>query len=90
MVSRQLGLQLSRSFSPIAATLFCNLTSAARPVTVRSLSTGNKQWGDKMQDDVTWGAKYLIAQGIADPKRIGIMGWFVRRIRHARRSCLHT
>src|SRR5206468_10299243 len=27
-----------------------------------------------MQDDVTWGAKYLIAQGIADPKRIGIMG----------------
>ena len=35
---------------------------------------GNKQWGDKMQDDVTWGAKYLIAQGIADPKKIGIMG----------------
>jgi dienelactone hydrolase len=27
-----------------------------------------------MQDDVTWGAKYLIAQGIADPKKIGIMG----------------
>lgn len=27
-----------------------------------------------MQDDVTWGAKYLVAQGIADPKRIGIMG----------------
>jgi dienelactone hydrolase len=27
-----------------------------------------------MQDDVTWGAKYLIAQGIADPKRVGIMG----------------
>jgi len=27
-----------------------------------------------MQDDVTWGAKYLIAQGIADPKKVGIMG----------------
>lgn len=27
-----------------------------------------------MQDDVTWGANYLIAQGIADPKRVGIMG----------------
>jgi dienelactone hydrolase len=27
-----------------------------------------------MQDDVTWGAKYLVAQGIADPKRIGIFG----------------
>src|SRR5206468_8890452 len=38
------------------------------------LNAGNRQWGDKMQDDVTWGAKYLIAQGIADPKRVGIMG----------------
>lgn len=38
------------------------------------LDAGNKQFGDKMQDDVTWGANYLIAQGIADPKRIGIMG----------------
>ena len=38
------------------------------------IDSGNKQWGDKMQDDVTWGAKYLIAQGIADPKRVGIMG----------------
>jgi len=38
------------------------------------LDSGNKQWGDKMQDDITWGAKYLTAQGIADPKRIGIMG----------------
>ncbi len=38
------------------------------------LDAGNKEWGQKMQDDVTWGAKYLIAEGIADPKRIGIMG----------------
>ncbi len=38
------------------------------------LDAGNKQWGDKMQDDLTWGARYLIAQGIADSKRIGIMG----------------
>ena len=38
------------------------------------LDAGNLEWGDKMQDDVTWGAKYLIAEGIADPKRIGIMG----------------
>jgi dipeptidyl aminopeptidase/acylaminoacyl peptidase len=27
-----------------------------------------------MQDDLTWGVKYLVAQGIADPKRVGIMG----------------
>ena len=35
---------------------------------------GNIQWGDKMQDDITWGIKYLVQQGIADPKRVGIMG----------------
>ena len=38
------------------------------------LDAGNKEWGQKMQDDVTWGAKYLISEGIADPKRVGIMG----------------
>lgn len=38
------------------------------------LNAGNRQWGDKMQDDITWGAKYLIQRGIADPKRVGIMG----------------
>ena len=38
------------------------------------IDAGNKQWGNKMQDDITWGAKYLVAQGIADPKKIGIMG----------------
>jgi len=26
-----------------------------------------------MQDDITDGAQWLVAQGIADPKRIGIM-----------------
>ena len=38
------------------------------------IDAGNKQWGDKMQDDITWGLKYLVTQGIADPKRAGIMG----------------
>jgi dipeptidyl aminopeptidase/acylaminoacyl peptidase len=38
------------------------------------LDAGNKQWGDKMQDDLTWGVKYLVSQGIADPKRVGIWG----------------
>jgi dipeptidyl aminopeptidase/acylaminoacyl peptidase len=33
-----------------------------------------KQWGLAMQDDVTDGAQWLVAQGIADPKRIGIYG----------------
>jgi dipeptidyl aminopeptidase/acylaminoacyl peptidase len=38
------------------------------------LNAGNRQWGETMQDDITWGVQYLIAQGIADPKRIGIFG----------------
>ncbi|HYT75739.1 MAG TPA: alpha/beta fold hydrolase [Vicinamibacterales bacterium] len=40
----------------------------------RFLDAGNKQWGDKMQDDLTWGVKYLFAQGTIDPKRVGILG----------------
>ncbi|MDX6696256.1 MAG: hypothetical protein QOF02_3859 [Blastocatellia bacterium] len=38
------------------------------------LNSGNKEWGQKMQDDLTWGVKYLVTQGIIDPKRVGIMG----------------
>jgi dipeptidyl aminopeptidase/acylaminoacyl peptidase len=38
------------------------------------LDAGNRQWGDKMQDDLTWGVKYLVSQGTVDPKRVGIMG----------------
>jgi dipeptidyl aminopeptidase/acylaminoacyl peptidase len=38
------------------------------------LDAGNGEWGAKMQDDVTWGVKYLVAEGIADPKRVGILG----------------
>src|ERR1035438_1123397 len=38
------------------------------------LDAGNLEWGRKMQDDVTWGVKDLIAEGIADPKRVGILG----------------
>jgi dipeptidyl aminopeptidase/acylaminoacyl peptidase len=38
------------------------------------LNAGNGEWGKKMQDDVTWGVKHLVAQGLADPKRVGILG----------------
>jgi dipeptidyl aminopeptidase/acylaminoacyl peptidase len=38
------------------------------------IDAGNNQWGDKMQDDITWGVKYLVGEGIADPKRVGILG----------------
>jgi dienelactone hydrolase len=35
---------------------------------------GLKQWGLTMQDDLADAAQWAIAQGIADPKRIAIMG----------------
>jgi dipeptidyl aminopeptidase/acylaminoacyl peptidase len=35
---------------------------------------GAKQWGKKMQDDITDGVKWLINEGIADPKRVAIYG----------------
>jgi dipeptidyl aminopeptidase/acylaminoacyl peptidase len=33
-----------------------------------------KQWGKTMQDDISDGVKWLIDQGIADPKRVAIYG----------------
>jgi dipeptidyl aminopeptidase/acylaminoacyl peptidase len=33
-----------------------------------------KQWGKTMQNDITDGVKWLIREGIADPKRVGIYG----------------
>jgi dienelactone hydrolase len=38
------------------------------------LNAGNAEWGTKMQDDITWGVRYLVSEGIADPQRIGIFG----------------
>jgi dipeptidyl aminopeptidase/acylaminoacyl peptidase len=38
------------------------------------LNAGNGEWGRKMQDDLTWGVKALVAAGIADPARVGIAG----------------
>lgn len=36
--------------------------------------SGYKKWGLEMQDDITDGVKWAIAQGIADPKRVVISG----------------
>lgn len=38
------------------------------------LEASYKQWGLKMQDDITDGVKWLIEQGIANPDRIAIYG----------------
>ncbi|MCL1941489.1 MAG: S9 family peptidase, partial [Synergistaceae bacterium] len=35
---------------------------------------GFKQWGRRMQDDVSDGVKWLIKEGIADPERVAIYG----------------
>ncbi|MDB6166806.1 MAG: peptidase prolyl oligopeptidase active site domain protein, partial [Lacunisphaera sp.] len=35
---------------------------------------GQREWGGKMQDDLTDGVKWAIAQGIADPARVAISG----------------
>ncbi|MCK5075255.1 MAG: S9 family peptidase, partial [Calditrichia bacterium] len=39
------------------------------------LEAGYKEWGRKMQNDVTDGVKWLIEQGIADSTRIAIYGY---------------
>ena len=38
------------------------------------LNAGNGEWGRKMQDDVTAGARYLVDQGIANKDNVAIMG----------------
>ena len=38
------------------------------------LTAGYREWGGAMQDDITDGVKHLIAEGIADAKRVGIYG----------------
>ncbi len=38
------------------------------------LHAGDRQWGLKMQTDLTDGVKWAVDQGIADPKRVAIFG----------------
>lgn len=38
-------------------------------------TAGFKEWGGKIQEDLEDGVDWLIAEGIADPKRIGIYGF---------------
>ncbi len=38
------------------------------------LRAGNRQWGRAMQDDISDGVRYAIDRGIADPKRVCIVG----------------
>jgi dipeptidyl aminopeptidase/acylaminoacyl peptidase len=38
------------------------------------VSAGNKEWGRKMQDDLTDAVAWAVQKKIADPQRVGIMG----------------
>ncbi len=38
------------------------------------LNAGNGEWGQKMQDDITWGVKHLVARGTVNAKRVAIAG----------------
>ncbi len=38
------------------------------------LHAGDREWGAKMQDDLTDGVKWAVAQGVADPARVAIYG----------------
>lgn len=40
----------------------------------KHLNAGNKEWGLKMHDDLIDAVNWAVAQGYADPKRVGIMG----------------
>lgn len=37
-------------------------------------NAGDLQWGKLMQDDITWGVKHLIKEGIANKNKVAIMG----------------
>jgi dipeptidyl aminopeptidase/acylaminoacyl peptidase len=41
---------------------------------VAHLRAGYREWGQKIQDDITDGVKWMAAEGIANPDRIGIAG----------------
>ena len=49
-------------------------TSGSTGYGTKLYTAGFREWGGKMQDDITDGVKYLINEGIADPNRIGIYG----------------
>jgi dipeptidyl aminopeptidase/acylaminoacyl peptidase len=38
------------------------------------LHAGDKEWGGKMLDDLVDGVNWLVKEGVADPKRLGIYG----------------
>jgi dipeptidyl aminopeptidase/acylaminoacyl peptidase len=42
----------------------------------KHFQAGSKQWGLAMQDDLADGARWAIAQGVADPSRVAVLGLY--------------
>jgi dipeptidyl aminopeptidase/acylaminoacyl peptidase len=71
----------SWGFAPYTQ-LFANRGYAVLQINFRSstgfgkkyLHAGDREWGRTMQNDLTDGVKWAVAQGIADPKRVAIFG----------------
>ncbi len=81
----------SRSFSPRVDTRCCSRSSAAPTGFGEAWrKAGYRQWGLLMQDDLTDGVKAMIEQGVADAKRVCIVGWELRRLRGARGRGVHA
>ena len=73
---RATGHRSSGSCSPPTATWCSRSTTAAAPgAAPRYARAIVADWGDKEVEDLLAGVDYAIAQGIADPKRLGIGGW---------------
>jgi acetyl esterase/lipase len=64
------------------AQFFANRGYACLQVNFRSstgygkafFNAGKREWGEKIQDDMTDGVKWLIKEGIADPEKVAIYG----------------
>lgn len=72
---------IDRGFDPVVQFLasrgyavFMPAPRASTGFGLRHFKAGWKQWGLGMQDDVTVGVRKLVADGIADPKRLAIAG----------------
>jgi dipeptidyl aminopeptidase/acylaminoacyl peptidase len=39
------------------------------------LHLGDKEWGGKMQDDLTDAVEWAVGQGLADPEKVAVYGW---------------
>jgi len=73
VVPRQLALQQLRQFLPTGAMPSSRRTSAAHPATEEVPDAGNLQWATGCRT-TSRGGEVSRRGGIADPKRVGIMG----------------